>query len=170
MIYSLTDWEKIIAEAYASNCTLREWCRKNQINFNTFCSAKRKLLVKGNLSFLEEKISLPMCSLDSPYAEFPMTNGQAFLVLKPIRSNLSMESLAALIWFDLNLELLPGRVFFFISRNKKQVFALKICENGYCLFSRKLESGNFSWPDCADTEVPYLYRWEYDRIAKTLEM
>lgn len=170
MIYSLTDWEKIVAEAYASNCTLREWCRRNQINFNTFCSAKRKLLAKGKLSFLEEKVFLPPCSQDSPYAEFPMTNGQAFLVLKPIRSNLSIESMVSIIWFDLNLALLPGSVFFFISKNKKQIYALKICENGYCLFSRKLDSGTFSWPDCGDKEAFYLYRWEYDKIAKTLEM
>lgn len=170
MKYTLAEWETFITDAYSSNFTLKEWCRRHQLNFNTFRGARRRLLAKGKLSFLEEKISLPMCSLDSPYAEFPMNHQQAFLVLKPIRSNLSMESMAALIWFDLNLELLPGRVFFFISRNKKQVFALKICENGYCLFSRKLESGIFSWPDCTDADKPYLYRWEYDRIAKTLEM
>ena len=126
MKYTLAEWETFITDAYSSNFTLKEWCRRHQLNFNTFRGARRRLLAKGKLSFLEEKISLPMCSLDSPYAEFPMNHQQAFLVLKPIRSNLSMESMAALIWFDLNLELLPGRVFFFISRNKKQIFALKL--------------------------------------------
>ena len=58
MKYTLAEWETFITDAYSSNFTLKEWCRRHQLNFNTFRGARRRLLAKGKLSFLEEKISL----------------------------------------------------------------------------------------------------------------
>ena len=128
MKYTLAEWETFITDAYSSNFTLKEWCYRHQINFSSFRAAKRRLLAKGKLSFLEERIALTMCSLDSTFAEFPMEHHQAFLVLKPIRSNLSMESMAALIWFDLNLELLPGVCSFSSAGTKSRFSPLRFAK------------------------------------------
>lgn len=123
MIYSLTEWEKNITEAYASNFTLREWCRKNQIGFSTFCEAKKRLLSKGKLNFLVEKVPLTKCSQILSYVEITIRNQQTFLILKPIAGNLSMES-----------------------------------------------RDTFPWPQPGDTQEPCLYRREYDKLIKILEM
>lgn len=162
------EWSEIIFNAYSSNTSLRSWCLENQIRFDTFCDARRRLLARGKLGFLREKIFLGDKLTDAAYVEFPLEKNPGFLVLEPIRSNLSVESMAAIVWFDLGLPLQPGQVFFFISTNRKQVFALRICENGYCLLTRKLEKGRFPWPNYGDSDAPFLYRFEYEKIAQTL--
>ena len=77
--------------------------------------------------------------------------------------------MASIIWFDLNLPLIPGQIFFFISKNWKQIYALKICRNGYCLYSRKLEYGTFYWPISHCYGRDYMYRYEYDNLLKTIK-
>ena len=80
-----------------------------------------------------------------------------------------MESMASIIAFDLDLPLIPGQIFFFIEKKWKQIYALKICKNGYCLFSRKLEYGIFYWPKSHSYARDFMYRYEYDRLLKTIE-
>ena len=92
-----------------------------------------------------------------------------FLVLEPIRGNISIDSMASIIWFDLNLPLIEGHIFFFITKNRKQIYALTICRNGYCLFSRKLEYGTFPWPKKGRAIRDFFYRYEYDNLLKTIE-
>ncbi len=167
---STEEWSEIILQAYLSNTSLRQWCIEHQIRFDTFCNARRRLLRYGELDFLRERIYLPDGKNENAYVDFPLKNRPAFLALNPIRSNLSVESMAALIWFELGIPLKPGQVFFFISNNRKQIYALRICENGYCLLTRKLEKGCFTWPGREADGTCSLYRWEYEKIASTLEI
>jgi hypothetical protein len=164
------EWSELISAAYLSDTTLRAWCLEHQIKYGAFSTAKKRLLASKKLGLITEKVFLPSKSLGSLYVELPLPRNQGFLVLDPIRSNLSMESMAAIIWFDLELPLVPGQVFFFISNNRNQIFALRICKNGYCLLTRKLEKGKFPWPDNTGENPPYLYRWQYEKIVSTLEI
>ena len=168
MVRSHAEWEMIIKEAYASELPLKRWCREHDINYSTFNRAKRKLLEKGKLQFMEEKIQLPETE-GAGWLRLSIEDCQAFIVLNPIRGNLSFESMTSIIWFDLNLPLIPGQMFFFISKNWKQIYALKICRNGYCLYSRKLEYGTFYWPVSHCYGRDYMYRYEYDNLLKAIE-
>ena len=168
MVRSHAEWEMIIKEAYASELPLKRWCREHDINYDTFKCAKRKLLENGKLQFMDEKIKLPQTE-GAGFVHLPIEDCRAFIVLKPIRGNLSFESMTSIIWFDLDLPLIPGQIFFFVSKNWKQICALKICRNGYCLYSRKLEYGTFYWPISHCSGRDYMYRYEYDNLLKTIE-
>ena len=117
---------------------------------------------------MDEKIKLPQTE-GAGFVHLPIEDCRAFIVLKPIRGNLSFESMTSIIWFDLDLPLIPGQIFFFVSKNWKQIYALKICRNGYCLYSRKLEYGTFYWPVYHCYGRDYMYRYEYDNLLKAIE-
>ena len=61
-------------------------------------------------------------------------------------------------------------VFFFIARNWKQIYALRVCKNGYCLFTRKLNYGTFFWPKSHCYDRNFMYKYEYDNLLKTIEI
>lgn len=162
------EWEKIIKEAYTSDLPLKRWCLEHNIKDITFRKARERLLREGKLRFMEEKVLLPIDE-SRKWVRLPSENIRAILVLEPIRGNLSMESMASIIALDLDLPLIPGQIFFFIEKKWKQIYALKICKNGYCLFSRKLEYGTFYWPKSHSYARDFMYRYEYDRLLKTIE-
>ena len=169
MVRSNAEWEVIIKEAYASGLPVYRWCRMNDIKPVTLTKARNRLMKNGKLSFLEEKIALPMCKNDK-YIKLPVEDFHAYLILEPIRPNLSINSMAASVWFDLNLPLAEGNVFFFIARNWKQIYALRVCKNGYCLFTRKLNYGTFFWPKSHCYDRNFMYKYEYDNLLKTIEI
>ena len=82
MIRSHAEWEIIIKEAYASELPLKRWCREHDINYSTFNRAKRKLLEKGKLQFMEEKIKLPQTE-GAGWLRLSIEDCQAFIVLNP---------------------------------------------------------------------------------------
>ncbi len=162
------EWEKIIKEAYASDLPLKRWCLKHDIKEITFKKARERLPSRREITILSKKSLLPIDE-SRKWVRLPSENIHAILVLEPIRGNLSMESMASIIAFDLNLPLMPGQIFFFINKKWKQIYALKICKNGYCLFSRKLEYGTFYWPKAHSYARDFMYRYEYDRLLKIIE-
>ena len=169
MVRSHAEWEVLIREAYASELPFERWCLENDIKLTTFHKAKSKLLRLGKLRFLEDKVPL-FISKNDKWTRLPAEDFQAFLVLEPIRGNISIDSMASIIWFDLNLPLIEGNVFFFIAKNRKQIYALRVCKNGYCLFTRKLDYGTFFWPKSHCYERNFMYKYEYDNLLKTIEI
>ena len=106
------EWEKIIKEAYTSDLPLKRWCLEHNIKDITFRKARERLLREGKLRFMEEKVLLPIDE-SRKWVRLPSENIRAILVLEPIRGNLSMESMASIIAFDLDLPLIPGQIFLY---------------------------------------------------------
>lgn len=69
-----------------------------------------------------------------------------YLVMEPIRSNLSIESMAAILWFGAGMDYREGSVFLFCSRTRTSIYALRFREHGFDLLERKREQGRFHWP------------------------
>ena len=146
------EWEKIIKEAYTSDLPLKRWCLEHNIKDITFRKARERLLREGKLRFMEEKVLLPIDE-SRKWVRLPSENIRAILVLEPIRGNLSMESMASIIAFDLDLPLIPGQIFFFIEKKWKQIYALKICKNGYCLSAESSNTEHFTGQNLTVTPV-----------------
>ena len=77
---------------------------------------------------------------------------EGYLVAEPIRSNLSIESMAAMLWFGLGVDYRQGESFIFISRNKQSLYALRWRAGGFDLLQRKRDRGKFRWPPAPGPE------------------
>ena len=137
------EWEKIIKEAYTSDLPLKRWGLEHNIKDITFRKARERLLREGKLRFMEEKVLLPIDE-SRKWVRLPSENIRAILVLEPIRGNLSMESMASIIAFDLDLPLIPGQIFLYKENpvlDTGFVEAMRL-NNNFPTVKLKLRSGN----------------------------
>lgn len=65
---------------------------------------------------------------------------------EPCDMRKSFNTLQALVEGEMKRELATGDLFLFVSKNRKRAKVLYFDGTGLCLFSKRLESGNFATP------------------------
>ena len=76
---------------------------------------------------------------------FPDSSVRIWLYTPPTDMRKSFDGLAALVKRQLAEDPLSGQLFAFINRKRTQMKVLYFDRTGYCLWSKRLERGQFHW-------------------------
>ncbi|MFE8031658.1 IS66 family insertion sequence element accessory protein TnpB [Thiohalocapsa marina] len=76
---------------------------------------------------------------------FPDSGVRIWLYTPPTDMRKSFDGLAALVKQQLAEDPLSGQLFAFINRKRTQMKVLYFDRTGYCLWSKRLERGQFHW-------------------------
>lgn len=145
-------WYAIVKECMGSPRSNRAWCIEANICYNQFRSWKRKFAMEQNLPECAKwKVQCPtQPDPDCPpaYARLrEKRNGASiYLVLSPIRRNLSVDSMVCQVQLGLGLNPRNGDGFLFVSTCKTQIFLLTFHRDGFLVLCKKREEGKFYWP------------------------
>lgn len=74
---------------------------------------------------------------------FPESQVRIWLYAKPTDMRKSFDGLSALVKHQLQEDPLSGQLFVFINRRRTQMKVLYFDRSGYCLWSKRLEQGQF---------------------------
>jgi len=82
---------------------------------------------------------------------WPAANGvKVYLAAGVTDLRKSIGALTVLVSEGLALDPLSGHLFVFGNRRRNQVKILYWDRNGFCLWQKRLEEGQFRWPEAAD--------------------
>jgi transposase len=76
---------------------------------------------------------------------FPESQVRIWLYAKPTDMRKSFDGLSALVKTQLREDPLSGQLFVFINRRRTQMKVLYFDRSGYCLWSKRLEQGQFHY-------------------------
>jgi transposase len=71
--------------------------------------------------------------------------GQVYVCKAPIDFRKAINGLSALVEQELGLDPFASALFVFTNRHRNRVKALYWHRNGFCLWQKRLEKGQFSW-------------------------
>lgn len=74
---------------------------------------------------------------------FPESQVRIWLCTEPSDMRKSFDGLSALVRHRLELDPLSGHCFVFVNRRKTQMKILYFDQTGYCIWSKRLEQGQF---------------------------
>lgn len=77
---------------------------------------------------------------------FPEEQVKIWLCTRPTDMRKSFDGLAALVKTQLNQDPTSGQLFVFVNRRKNYLKLLYFDRSGFCLWAKKLESGQFHVP------------------------
>ena len=152
------EWKEIITRAYQEGPTITAWCRDHQISYRALRWRRYQFIREGTLDYIFGEVKLPAAKEKAVQGLLRIPAGkqtdsvEGYLVAEPIRSNLSIESMAAMLWFGLGVDYRQGESFIFISRNKQSLYALRWRAGGFDLLQRKRDRGKFRWPPAPGPE------------------
>ena len=82
---------------------------------------------------------------------FPESQVRIWLYTRPTDMRKSFDGLSGLVKNQLQEDPLSGQLFVFINRRRTQMKVLYFDRSGYCIWSKRLEQGQFhyatAWPD-----------------------
>ncbi len=76
---------------------------------------------------------------------FPESQVRIWLYAKPTDMRKSFDGLSALVKHQLQEDPLSGQLFVFINRRRTQMKGLYFDRSGYCIWSKRLEQGQFHY-------------------------
>ena len=98
-------------------------------------------------------------------------NGKIFFSTTPVDMRKSINGLAAIVQNDLNLDLYENALFVFVNRAKDKVKILHWDTDGFILYYKRKEKGQFAWPDhFRDGKVNEVTRQDLQRFLQGLVM
>lgn len=80
----------------------------------------------------------------------------------------SINGLAALVEYDMNLDPMNGYMFLFCNRKRNQIKILFWEKNGFWLWLKRLEQGKFPWPK-TDEESLQLSEQEFNWLLNGID-
>ena len=84
----------------------------------------------------------------------PEPRVRIWLYTKPADMRKSYDGLSLLVRHHLNEDPLSGHLFVFINRRKTQMKILYFESSGYCIWSKRLEQGQFNYRAGRDHKTP----------------
>jgi transposase len=96
---------------------------------------------------------------------FPEAQLRIWLYTAPCDMRKSYDGLTALVKQRLAEDPLSGQLFVFLNRRQTQVKILYFDRSGYCIWSKRLESGRFQRPPAKGDKVPL----DWTRLKLILE-
>lgn len=84
---------------------------------------------------------------------FPESRIRIFLCIKPVDMRRSFDGLSALVKNHLGEDPLSGHLFVFINRRKTYLKILFFDRTGYCIWAKRLESGQFKFKVIDDVKA-----------------
>lgn len=144
---------RLVIEAIDSDLTWRQFCRQNEILPQTLHYWRTQFTKQGALDQIRPKAIAAPLREDAPtqFLSFDQPQGTIYLVMQSV-SHPSIDKLCAIVSFRLQLDPFCGDIFFFVSQNRKRLFALRWCGNGFALLCRRIEVGRFPWPTKIDSD------------------
>ena len=88
---------------------------------------------------------------------FPESQVRVWLYARPTDMRKSFDGLIALVANELHEAPLSGHLFVFINRKRSYIKILYFDRSGYCIWSKRLESGQFIY--CRDGAVKRALDW-----------
>ncbi len=79
---------------------------------------------------------------------FPESQLRIWLYTQPVDMRKSFDGLAALVKHQLEEDPLSGQLFVFINRRRTQLKTLYFDRSGYCIWTKRLEQGQFHYEPC----------------------
>lgn len=76
---------------------------------------------------------------------FPESQVRIWLYTQPVDMRKSYDGLSALVKHRLQEDPLSGQLFVFINRRRTQMKVLYFDRSGYCIWSKRLEAGQFHY-------------------------
>jgi len=145
-------WQDILKMAMNSPLSNRAWCKQEGIDYQQFRSWKRYAVRQkilpipeawsvGSTIEIADKGNLNYVKLQAEWLKI-----STYLVLRPIRRNLSIDSMVCQIQFGLGLDPRSGEQFMLISTDRTQLFILTFHKDGFLLRCKRREQGKFYWP------------------------
>ncbi len=99
----------------------------------------------------------------------PSQQARIWLCTKPTDMRKSYNGLSALVKNQLNHDPLSGHYFVFVNRRKTMIKVLYFESSGYCLWSRRLEQGQFN-VRASPTDQRSLTRTDLQLIIDGIEV
>lgn len=98
-------------------------------------------------------------------------DGKVFLSTAPVDMRKSINGLAAIVQNDFDLDLYENAMFVFINRARDKVKILYWDQDGFILYYKRRERGQFAWPDrFRDGKVNEVTRRDLQRFLQGLMM
>lgn len=170
---SMQEWKELLTQAYYEGPNDQHWCKHHGIVYRSFRAARKRLKEAGQLDHLYQllTLSIPKESTNKGYVILPLETGDhLYLMLDPVKRNLTAESLTQLLRFAYGLSCQKGQIFLFITKSRKQLLVFGQNESGVFRFEHSRHQGNFGWPCRAEhTWVATIPQGEQTRILRTLK-
>ena len=93
-----------------------------------------------------------------------------WLCTQPTDMRKSFDGLSALVRNHLGEDPTSGRWFAFINRRRTQMKVLAFEEGGYCVWSKRLEQGQFATLSCAGSEKRALSCTQFLALLEGIDM
>ena len=145
-------WQDILKAGINSPLSNRAWCKQEGFHYRQFLYWKRKSVQQKILPIPESwSVSVATGASGTSSPDYVKLREEwlgvpTYLVLRPIRRNLSIDSLACQIQFGLGLDPRSGEQFVMISTDRTQLFVLAFHQDGFLLRCKRLDRGKFCWP------------------------
>jgi len=95
---------------------------------------------------------------------------QLWLCTTPVDMRRSFDGLVAIVRQHLGKDPLSGQGFVFVNRRRTQLRCLYFEAGGYCLWSKRLERGQFSMSHGARASAVTLTRTEFEALIEGLDL
>ena len=141
-------WYDIVKRGISSPLSARAWCKQEGLDCKQFQRWKKKFAEQRTLPIPEKWFVSTTAQGAAPYVRLKedFLKTPAYLVLQPIRRNLSIDSIVCQVHFGLGLNPRSGEQFLFISKDRTQLFALTFKGDGFLLLCKRAEGKKFHWP------------------------
>ena len=156
-------WEEQLTEYWDSGLTIQEYSDLKDLPYETV----RRWIRVLKKERVPEAASLKLVELTSPTVgscatsagvdikvrDFTISSVRIYYCPTPVNLRKSFDGLAGAVQEYIREDLESGHIFAFFSRNRKLVKLLQWQGDGFCIYSKRLESGGFHIPHSADGRI-----------------